>query len=97
MTPGGPLMPAFYAAVAVVIAIKLIPLLIRAFRGPTVFDRLAAVGVIGTTTIVFILLMGLITGRLDQFVDIAIAYGALAFVAFLLIAKYMEHKGDYRE
>lgn len=90
-------MPAVYGAVAVVIAVKLVLLLIRAFRGPTVFDRLAAVGVIGTTTILLILLLGLITGRLDQFVDIAIAYGALAFVAFLLIAKYMEQKGDYRE
>ena len=81
-------------ALTVVIGVKFILLLYRVFAGPTVFDRAAAAGAIGTSVILLLLLLGFITGRVEMFVDIALAYGALGFVSFLLIAKYFELKGD---
>lgn len=81
-------------ALAIVIGVKFVLLLYRVFVGPTVFDRLVAAGTTGTTVIVLLLIVGFITNRVEMFVDIALAYGALGFVSFLLIAKYFELKGD---
>ncbi|MEW6032611.1 MAG: monovalent cation/H+ antiporter complex subunit F [Bacillota bacterium] len=88
-------MTTLFLVLLVVVGLSFILLLYRIFTGPTVFDRLAGSGLIGTSTIFLLLLLGFITGRPDLFVDIAIAYGALGFVSFLLIAKYFELKGDH--
>lgn len=60
----------------------------RVLKGPTVFDRLLGVGAIGTKTLVLICLVGYIYGRIDMFVDIALAYAVLNFMSVLAIAKY---------
>lgn len=60
----------------------------RVVKGPTVFDRLLGAGAIGTKTLVLILLLGHLFGRLDMFIDIALAYSILNFISSLIIAKY---------
>lgn len=60
----------------------------RVLKGPTVFDRLLGVGAIGTKTLVLICLVGFVYGRLEMFVDIALAYAVLNFISVLAIAKY---------
>ncbi len=62
--------------------------LYRAIAGPTVLDRIVSVGVIGTKTTVILLLMGFIYGRADMFVDIALAYALLNFLATISAAKF---------
>ena len=52
-------------------------LVYRIIVGPTVIDRIVAVNVIGTKSIVLLVLMGIIFKRIDMFVDIAIGYGLL--------------------
>lgn len=65
----------------------------RIVQGPTVIDRIVAVNVIGTKSIVVLILMGIIFKRLDMFVDIAIGYGLLNFIASLAAARYFnKHK-----
>lgn len=59
-----------------------------AISGPTVLDRIVSVGVIGTKTTVILLLMGFIYGRVDMFVDIALAYALLNFLATISAAKF---------
>ena len=66
--------------------------LIRAIKGPTIIDRLVAVNVIGTKSIVLILIIGIIFGRIDMFVDIAIGYGLLNFMTSIAAAKYFQHQ-----
>jgi multicomponent Na+:H+ antiporter subunit F len=61
---------------------------VRVVQGPTVFDRLLGAGAIGTKTLVLILLLGHLFGRLDMFIDIALAYSILNFISSLIIAKY---------
>lgn len=68
-------------------AIILVPFY-RVIVGPTVFDRLLGVGAIGTKTLVIICLVGYIYGRVDMFVDIALAYAVLNFISVVGIAKY---------
>jgi multicomponent Na+:H+ antiporter subunit F len=68
-------------------------LLYRIVVGPTVIDRLLAVNVIGTKSIVILIIMGILFDRVAMFIDIALAYGLLNFIASLAAAKYFrKHK-----
>ncbi|MBS4033030.1 MAG: hypothetical protein KGZ85_01080 [Ignavibacterium sp.] len=60
----------------------------RVVKGPTVFDRLLGANAIGTSTIVLILLLGVLIDRIELFVDIALAYAILNFIGTLIISKY---------
>lgn len=62
----------------------------RLVAGPSVFDRI--LGLMGFTSnaTVVLLLAGLAFGRLDMFVDIALGYALLSFVAVLAGARYFE-------
>ena len=62
----------FEVAVAAIL-ITLAGTLVRALRGPTVFDRTQAVNTAGTVAVLLLALIGFLTGRPD-FLDIAIVY-----------------------
>lgn len=64
-------------------------MLIRVFRGPSVFDRLNGIFVIGIDVIMVILFVGFVDGRIDMYVDIAISYGLLGFLSTVIIAKFL--------
>lgn len=76
--------------IAIVIIIGL--MLQRVFEGPTVYDRMNGLGVIGADTILLLVLFGYIDGRPDMYVDIAISYAILGFVGSVIIAKYLGGK-----
>ncbi|MDI6765346.1 MAG: monovalent cation/H+ antiporter complex subunit F [Bacteroidota bacterium] len=65
----------------------------RVAVGPTVYDRILGVGVMGTKAIVLITLVGFIFDRFDMFIDIALAYALLNFIGTVAVAKYLERKG----
>ena len=69
--------------------VLMLPALYRVAVGPTSFDRLVAVNVIGTKTAVLLVVIGTLFGRLDMFVDFALAYALLNFVASLAVARYL--------
>ena len=77
--------------VAVVIIIGL--MLFRVFQGPTIYDRMNGLGVIGADTILLLILFGYMDGRPDMYVDIAISYAILGFICSVIVAKYMGGKG----
>lgn len=87
-------MNSLFPFVAVAFIVKIILVFIRVVKGPTVFDRLLGLGVLGTSTILLLLIIGFISDRVDMFVDISIVYAALGFIGFLFLAKYFEHKED---
>ena len=62
-----------FSFLIIIITITLAISLYRALIGPTLFDRLLAANIIGTTTVLFLVMYGYLTGRTD-FLDIAIAY-----------------------
>ncbi len=64
-------------------------MLIRVYKGPSVYDRLNGIFVIGLDVIMVILLVGFIDGRIDMYVDIAISYGILGFLSTVIIAKFI--------
>lgn len=72
--------------------------LYRAVLGPTVLDRLIGVNAIGSKTVVFLIMIGLLYHRVDMFVDIALAYAMLNFIAVLAASRYFQkRKGLYDE
>ena len=64
--------------------------LYRVLVGPTIFDRLIGVGLIGTKSIILLLLLGVLAGKLDSLVDIALSYSLITLVSTLTLAKYLE-------
>ncbi len=64
----------------------------RLFIGPSVYDRMNGLGVIGADTIILLVLFGFIDERPDMYVDIAISYAMLGFVGSVIIAKYLGGK-----
>jgi len=78
---------------AVIVLVAIIALMLgRALRGPTVFNRMNALGVINADATLLIVLFGYIDGRIDMYVDIAISYAILGFVGSIAIAKYLGGK-----
>lgn len=72
--------------------------LYRAVFGPTVLDRLIGVNAIGSKTTALLILIGLIYHRVDMFVDIALAYACLNFIAVLAASRFFQKKkGLYTE
>ena len=66
--------------------------LYRAVFGPTILDRLIGVNAIGSKTTAMLILIGLIYHRVDMFVDIALAYAMLNFIAVLAASRYFQKK-----
>ena len=79
-------------ATALLVFVLALPLF-RVVKGPSVFDRLLGAGVLGTKIVTLILLIGELYGRLDMFIDIALAYAILNFIGSLAVAKYMRAGG----
>ena len=75
------------------LALLLFPLVYRLVRGPTVLDRIVAANVIGTKTTVMILVIGVIFGKLNMFVDIALTYALLNFIVSIGAARFFRSRG----
>ncbi len=76
------------AAVLVVMAMALA----RAILGPTVYDRILAVNMFGTKTVLIIALVGFLAGRPD-FLDIALLYALINFIGTIAVLKFLRY-GD---
>lgn len=74
---------------AIVIILAMVLALYRAIKGPRVYDRLLSVNVIGTNTVVLISLIGFIYER-PHFLDIALVYALINFIATIAFLKYRE-------
>lgn len=81
-------MEVFFLGVSLSLCVLVLLSLYRAVFGPTVLDRIISVSVIGTKTTVVLLLIGVIYGRVDMFVDISLAYALLNFIATIAVAKF---------
>ena len=78
------------AMIAVLVAVAL--MLVRALRGPTVFDRLVAANSLGNGAIVILALFGFLTGR-PAFLDIGLTYALLNVIGVFAVLKFFRY-GD---
>jgi multicomponent Na+:H+ antiporter subunit F len=79
-----------FAAAAVALLVTLALLLVRAVKGPTVFDRLLASNTIGNVAVLLLAVIGFLTGRPD-FLDLALVYGLLNIVGTIAVLKFFRH------
>jgi multicomponent Na+:H+ antiporter subunit F len=75
-------------AVTAAVLIAMALALVRALRGPTVFDRIVSVNAFGTLTVVLIAVHGFLAGR-PEFLDIALAYALITFIGVIAVTKYV--------
>jgi multicomponent Na+:H+ antiporter subunit F len=83
----------FIAAVAVILTLAMGLSLYRVLAGPTIFDRLIGINLIGTKAIILLLLLGVLSGRTEMFVDISLSYALISVVGILTLAKTFEGSG----
>lgn len=81
-----------FAAAAAAILLALTLAVIRAIRGPTVFDRVLAGNAVGTLAILLLAVVGFLNGR-PEWLDIGLIYGLLNVISTLAVLKYFRH-GD---
>ena len=76
----------FGAAMAGVL-VTMLCTLIRAWKGPTVFDRILAVNMFGTQTVLVIAISGFMTGR-PEWLDLGLVYGLVNFIGTIAVLKF---------
>ena len=84
-----------FAAAMIAILTTMALALFRAALGPTVFDRVMAMNSFGTSTVLFIAVLGFLNGRPD-FLDLALVYALINFIATIAVLKYFKY-GDLAE
>lgn len=60
--------------------------LARAIAGPTVYDRIMAVNLFGTKTVLLIAILAFVSGRTDL-LDIALVYALINFTGVIAVLK----------
>lgn len=80
--------------VPVILAVMVFLCLIRAIKGPKIADRIVAVNMMGTMTMVIIAILA-VKMKEGYLVDICIIYAMISFLAVTLLAKV--YMGVYRE
>ena len=69
-------------AATISILVVMILAIIRGVIGPTLYDRILAVNMFGTKTVLLISLLGFVMGR-PEFLDIAIVYALINFISVI--------------
>lgn len=85
-------MKSYLLGVALVIAFNAFLCLYRAVLGPTVQDRLLAVNVVGTKTLIVVVLVTYIFNE-SYFLDVAMVYALLNMVVTVALSRYLETEG----
>ena len=80
-----------FAAAAAAVLVSMLLVLIRAFRGPTVFDRILAVNSFGTLTVILIAVHGYLAGR-PEFLDLALVYALINFIGTIAVTRFVRYR-----
>ncbi len=76
-----------FGAASIAILVIMAMALARALMGPSVFDRILAVNLFGTLTVVLIALLGFLIDR-PEFLDISLVYALINFIGTIAVTKY---------
>jgi len=80
---------AFFWGLGIFLLVNAFVCLWRAYAGPTVVDRLLAVNIIGTKTLVVLAVLSIVFGR-GMLLDVALVYGLLNFVITIAATRFIE-------
>jgi multicomponent Na+:H+ antiporter subunit F len=88
----GDLITDVFLTAAAVFLLLAVAMLYRAVKGPTTQDRVLAVNVLGTNTVVVLALLGAGLGE-PSLLDIALVYALLNFLMAVAISKFTVERG----
>ena len=77
-------------AASAAILVTLLLALVRALLGPTLYDRIAAINMFGTKTVLLIAVLAFISGRMDL-LDIALVYALINFIGVIAVLRLVAH------
>ncbi len=78
-----------YFVVSLAILMTMVLALVRALRGPYIFDRILAVNMFGTKTALLLSLTAFLFDRPD-FLDLALAYALINLVGVLAVLQFTQ-------
>jgi len=84
-----------YYAVTIAILVTMALALARALIGPTVYDRVLAVNMFGTKTVLLFSVIAFLSGRPD-FLDLALAYALINFIGVLAVLEFFKSRAARR-
>ncbi|HCS27101.1 MAG TPA: pH regulation protein F [Spongiibacteraceae bacterium] len=76
--------------VAATMLLVMLIAIVRALLGPTIYDRILAVNLFGTKTVLLIAVLGFLFGR-PEFLDIALIYALINFISVIAVLRYFEY------
>lgn len=79
-----------YALMAALL-VTMVLALIRAFVGPGRYNRILAINMFGTKTVLFVAVAGFLLGR-PEFLDIGILYALVNFVAVIAVLRLTHYE-----
>ncbi len=85
-----------YAIATILILVAIAVGLVRAFRGPTLFDRVMAGNMIGTLTVLLVAVLGFMNGR-PEFLDIALVYVLISFISTIAVLRVYVSRHDHAD
>ncbi len=80
-----------YVVATIAILVTMALALIRAVLGPTVYDRVLAVNMFGTKTVLLLSVIAFLAGRPD-FLDLALAYALINFIGILAVLHFFANR-----
>ena len=84
-----------YYAVTLATLVTMGLALARAVIGPTVYDRVLAVNMFGTKTVLLVSVIAFLFGRPD-FLDLALAYALINFIGVLAVLEFFRTRAGRR-
>ena len=84
-------MSLYFAAASLGLLVAMGIAITRALLGPTLYDRVLAGNMFGTKTVLMISVFGFLTDR-PAFLDLALIYAFMNFIAILAIMKYFRYR-----
>ncbi len=79
-----------FTAAVIAIVVTMFLALLRAMSGPSLYDRILAVNMFSTKTVLFIAVVGFLMGR-PMFLDIALVYALINFISVIAILRFFEY------
>ncbi|MCB1677354.1 MAG: pH regulation protein F [Halioglobus sp.] len=68
--------------------------LLRALQGPSVYDRVLAMNMFGTKTVLLLAVIALLFGRPD-FLDLALAYALINFIGVFAVLEFIRRRAAH--
>ncbi len=76
-----------YYVVTIATLVTMALALVRALRGPTIYDRLLAANMFGTKTVLLLSVVAFLSGRPD-FLDLALVYALINFIGVIAVLEF---------